>query len=136
MNPLHYFLITIGGFGLWPVLMRFANPLPPAWVTAAISLITFAIGLGAATKGKEQFYLIPFCVALVIGILNGISTITYARLIGWGSAEGTRYVPIVAATLPVIMFVIGVIVFRDKVQWYNWFGLGVVVVGIGFMNLK
>lgn len=136
MQPVHYFLISIIGFGFWPVLMRFASPLPPSWATVGLALSTMIIALGVAVKGGDGFTLKNFGIATVVGIFNGVSTIAYTRLIGWGSQEGTRYVALASAVTPVLMVAIGIILFRDKLSLVNCCGIGVVTLGLYLLNYR
>lgn len=135
-NPAIYSLVSSLCFGLWPVVARYAK-LSPAWLTAMVSIATLFTALSiVATREREIPLAQSLLIALVVGIMNGVGTVSYAKLIGWGSVDGTRLVCVTATVTPVVMVLASVLFFRDRLSSLNIVGVCVAVIGIFLMNLK
>lgn len=84
-------------FGAWPLVMR-ASGLATAWVVMILALGTGLVGI-SVFKGTASPSLNGLLIGLAAGLLNGMGSLAYGKLLGMPEAEMSKIVPLLVVLI-------------------------------------
>ncbi len=130
-------LITALGFGLWPLIARFAALSPIATALYAsigtVVVIAFGMRLPMFTYGQTSGGTILLC--LLGGLLNGIGFLAYSFIISNRDWNLSLYIPIVVVLMSVMTVVGGMILFHEAVTAQKVIGILLAIAAIWALNM-
>ncbi len=130
-------LITALGFGLWPLVARFAalSPIATALFASAGSFVVIVAGmrLPMFTYGQTSGGAVLIC--LVGGILNGIGFLAYSYIISNREWNLSLYIPVVVVLMSVITVIGGMVLFHEPVTAQKVVGILLAIAAIWVLNM-
>lgn len=136
-NSLVVSLFCAFGFGIWPIIAGFSK-LPFHWVTIIVGGISFIICIiySFLTQQITTPQITPFMLCSLGGILNGIAFLFYGILIQREGIGATKYVAIIAALVPVVAIIGGVMILKNPINSKIILGISLIMVGVYLLNSK
>ena len=131
MNALPLILIAALFFSAWPIIAKFSN-LGFGWLSLVIAIGT---GLIALTQVNHE---VPIARQLLIGfaagLVNGIGTLAYARLLSTKGVDVSKFIPLTLGLIAVFTVIAGVLLFKEPLSIKKVAGVFLVVVAIFLLN--
>ena len=126
-NPLFLCFFAAFFFGSWPIIAKTVQ-LSPIWLSILVSSGTILVAMFGITEVPTS----GIIAGLLCGIINGIGMHTYRRVIN--ETEISRYVPIISASMFIIMAVEGFIFLGEPMTIKKILGFIAIAAGIFMLN--
>lgn len=129
-------LITALGFGLWPLVARFAalSPIATALFASVGTVIVVAAGMRLPMFTYGQISGGAALICLVGGILNGIGFLAYAYIISNSDWNLSLYIPIAVVAMSVMTVIGGIILFHEPVTAQKLAGILLAIAAIWVLS--
>ena len=127
MHPILILLLIGLCFGGWPLIAKSTN-LSLGWMSLAVATGT-AIAACFPAFGREH---VPprnaIFIGLAAGVVNGLGMLFYSHLIGSGTAEVSRFMPVVTLFTMVVGVAGGLFLFHEPMTTKKMLGVGLAFV--------
>lgn len=118
-------------FSAWPIIAKYAN-LDPGWVALILAIGTALVGFTQVSKTMPTTAQI--LIVLLAGLLNGIGTLFYAKLLNTQGVDISRFIPLTIGLVAVITLVLGSILLKEPLTLKKVSGVLLVVIAVYLLN--
>ena len=132
MEAIMYSGIAALFFGMWPLVMRFAQ-LSPAWINFIVVAGSFPVVIIGLLGNNSFPSRQAMALGIFAGILNGVGILAYGKLIG-GDWDISKTLLIALALMPLVVAVGSKILFNEEFTINKTIGLFLAMAAIFFLN--
>lgn len=128
-NPLFLSIAAACGFGIWPVMVRFAK-LSPSLTGILVTLATTvgAIIFMGSQAAKSEWSTKGVVICVVAGLLNSLGFVAYSELLSNKEWDLAKYIPLTFGLMIMITALGGIIIFREELTVQKVVGISLVIV--------